>query len=220
MRHARTSATSFPGFTRVILAAFLIAVAVGCAGKGPILIEGVEYKAPEGLTAGQANTIVAVSPFRDMRESKASVIGQRKIRDAVSNDLVVQGNAADMVDGAIRASLKARGIQSRNAAAWDLNEASIKAENSDILVGGEIKALWIDVISEPLSVNYKAVVQLRVSTADVKDGKVLRTLNLSSSQERKDVVYSDYTVQDVLVAALSSAIDQLLNDEEFKKNIH
>ena len=54
----------------------------------------------------------------------------------------------------------------------------------------------------------------------MKDGKVLRTLNLSTSQERKDVVYSDYTVQEVLVAALSSAIDQLLNDEEFKKTIH
>ena len=198
----------------------LLALSAGCAEKGPILIEGIAYKAPEGVTAGKGSTVIAVSPFRDVRQTKSSVIGQRQIREYIANDLVVQGTAADIVSGAVHEALTVRGIQSKHSTDWDLAETSISAEGADILVGGEIKTLWIEVHSQPVNVKYKAVVQLRVSAADAKDKKILRTLNLSSSLEREDVVYSDYTVQEILAAALSSAIDQLLNDEEFKKNIH
>lgn len=198
---------------------FLPGFMAGCAEKGPILIDGITYQAPEGLTAGRGIVMVAVSSFRDLREAKPSVIGQRQIRDYISNDLVVQGTAADMVAGALTEALRARGIRSGAAATWDLSESTINAEGADIVVGGEIKALWIEVLSQPFKVKYKSIAQLRVSVADVKEKKVLRTVNLSSSLEQEQVSYSDYTVQDLFGKTLSSAVDQLLNDEELKKKI-
>ncbi|MDH4163070.1 MAG: hypothetical protein OEW15_10330 [Nitrospirota bacterium] len=203
----------------LVILSMLLALTAGCAEKGPILIEGITYQTPEGAAAGKGNTVAAVSTFRDLREVQPSVIGKRQIGNDISNDLVVQGTAADMVTGMIREALKVRGIEARSAAAWDLSDASINAEGADILVGGEIKALRVEVISQPFKVRYKAMVQLRVSAADVKERKVLRTLNLSSSLEQENVSYSDYIVQEMLSEALSSSINQLLSDEEIKNRI-
>lgn len=211
------SLLSFVFCVRLLL---LILLLSGCAGKGPILIEGVTYQAPGGVPAGVGHITVAVSSFHDLRDRKPEVIGQRQIRDSISNDLVVSGTVADAVAQTIRKALSIRGIQSRTAPGWELTESTIKTEGVDILVGGEIRALWIDVVSRPFKVTYKAVVKLRVSAADVREKKILRTLNLNSTLEQEVVSYSDYTVQDMLSEALSSAVDQLLNDDELKKKIH
>jgi hypothetical protein len=44
-------------------------------------------------------------------------------------------------------------------------------------------------------------------------------VNLNSALEREDVVYSIYTVQATLSEALTSAMNQLLADEEVKKRL-
>jgi len=221
MRNVRSKSTpSLLSFVFCVRLLLLILLLSGCAGKGPILIEGVTYQAPGGVPAGVGHITVAVSSFHDLRDRKPEVIGQRQIRDSISNDLVVSGTVADAVAQTIRKALSIRGIQSRTAPGWELTESTIKAEGVDILVGGEIRALWIDVVSRPFKVTYKAVVKLRVSAADVREKKILRTLNLNSTLEQEVVSYSDYTVQDMLSEALSSAVDQLLNDDELKKKIH
>lgn len=221
MRNVRSKSTpSLLSFVFCVRLLLLILLLSGCAGKGPILIEGVTYQAPGGVPAGVGHITVAVSSFHDLRDRKPEVIGQRQIRDSISNDLVVSGTVADAVAQTIRKALSIRGIQSRTAPGWELTESTIKTEGVDILVGGEIRALWIDVVSRPFKVTYKAVVKLRVSAADVREKKILRTLNLNSTLEQEVVSYSDYTVQDMLSEALSSAVDQLLNDDELKKKIH
>ncbi len=200
--------------------AVLLAVVSGCAEKGPILIEGIKYQPPEGVTATTTPTIVAVSPFRDQRDKPPATIGLRQVRDLFSNDLVIQVTTTDLVSAAISDALAVRGIGVKTATVWDLGEASIKAEGADVLIGGEIKTLWVDVTTQPFQVKYRANVHLRVQTADVKTGKIVRTLNLNSSLEREDISYSDALVQEMLAETLSSAINQLLNDDEVKKVIH
>ncbi len=199
----------------VLLAAFLS----GCAQKGPVLLDNIKYQAPEGLAAGAPKLIVGVSPFKDDRGKTFSVLGKRTIPDYMENDLVVQGAVADLVTAGLKDALKARGIMVKDAPAWDMNAESIKSSGIDILIGGEIKTLWVEAVSQPLNAKVNAVVQLRVSAADAAEKKIIRTLVLNSKLERKDVSFSFELVEDAVSEALSSALNQLLNDEEFKKKI-
>jgi len=199
----------------VLLAAFLS----GCAQKGPVLLDNIRYQAPEGLVAGAPKLIVGVSPFKDDRGKTLSVLGKRTIPDYMENDLVVQGTVADLVTAGLKDALKARGIMVKDAPAWDMNAESIRSSGIDILIGGEIKTLWVEAVSKPLNAKVNAVVQLRVSAADAAEKKIIRTLVLNSKLERQDVSFSFELVEGAVSEALSSALNQLLNDEEFKKKI-
>jgi hypothetical protein len=201
------------------IAVLLSALLSGCAQKGPVLLDNIRYQAPEGLAAGAPKLVVGVSPFRDDRGKTFSVLGKRTIPDYVENDLVVQGTVADLVTAGLKDALKARGIMVKDAPAWDMNAESIRTSGIDILIGGEIKTLWVEAVSQTLNFKVNAVVLLRVSAADVAEKKIIRTLVLNSKLERQDVAFSFESVKGAVSEALSSALDQLLNDDEFKKKI-
>lgn len=200
--------------------AALLALASGCAEKGPVLLGNIVYQAPANTVAGTSKTVVGVSPFKDLRGASASILGKRIIRNDIENDLVVQGTVADLVTAAFLEALKARGITVKAAPAWDLKAETVAGSGFDILIGGEIKALWIDVNSQPFNVKQQALVQLRVSAAGLADKMVFKTLNMSSKMDRQDVAFSFDTVEGLLSETVSAAIDQLLQDDEFKKKIH
>jgi hypothetical protein len=202
----------------VVLAGALLSLSA-CAEKGPVLLEGVKYQVPEGTATGTTNVVVGVSPFKDEREKTTSILGKRTIRDSVENDLVVQGTVADLVTAALKDALKARGVTVKDAPAWDLSTETIKANGASIVIGGEIKTLWVDVVSQPLNVKTSAAVQLRVFAADGAEKKIFRTLVLNSKVERQDLAFSFDTTAGALSEALSSALNQLLKDDEFKKKI-
>jgi len=203
----------------VILSVVTIGLLSACAEKGPVLIEGIKYQAPEALVPGVTKIVVGIAPFKDDRGKTVSVLGKRTIRNYIENDLVVQGTVADLVTSELRDALKARGITVKDASAWDMNTETIKADGMTILIGGEIKTFWVEVVSQPLNVKTTAEVRLRVSAADAAEKKIFRTLVLSSKMERQDVAFSYETVSAALSEALSSALEQLLKDDEFKKKL-
>ena len=190
-----------------------------CAEKGPVLLEGITYQAPEMQVVGVPKIVVGIAPFKDDRGKTVSVVGKRTISNYVENDLVVQGTAADLVTTAAKDALKSRGIMLKDAPAWDMSAETVKTDGMNILIGGEIKTLWVEVVSQPLNVKTVAEVQLRVSAADGSEKKIFRTLVLNSKVERQDVAFSYDAVAATLSEALSSALDQLLKDDEFKKKI-
>jgi hypothetical protein len=210
MRHSRV---------HISIAVLLAALLSGCAEKGPVLLDNIRYQAPEGTATGAPKAVVGVSPFKDDRGKTVSVLGKRTIRDYVENDLVVQGTVSDLVTAGLKDALKARGVTVKDAPTGDMNAETIKESGIDILIGGEIKALWVEVISQPLNVKVNAQVQLRVSAADAVEKKIFRTLVLNSKVERQDVAFSFGSVEGAVSEALSSALDQLLNDNEFTKKI-
>ncbi len=206
-------------FSKIVLAVAMLLLLVACAQKGPVLLEGVMYKAPEGTRAGTSKSVVGVMPFKDERGRAASVLGKRTIADDVENDLVVQGTVADLVSAGMKSALAARGVTAKDVPAGNLNAGTVMTNGANIIIGGEIKSLWVDVLSRPLNVKVSAEVQLRVSVADAADKKVFRTLLLNSKVERQDVAFSFDTVADAISEALTGAIDQLMKDDEFKKHI-
>ncbi len=207
---------------RTMLSVTMVSMLVfltGCAEKGPVLLD-IGYRAPEGIVAGTPKIVVGVAPFKDDRGKAATVLGKRVIvSTGLENDLVVQGTVADLAASRLKDALKARGITVKDVPAWDMTAENIKADGADIVIGGEIKALWVEAQSRLLNVVTKANVQLRVSAADAAEKKVFRALNLNSTLERQDIAFSFTQVENVLTEALSGALDQLLNDEEFKKKI-
>lgn len=205
---------------RVLLSVAMMGMLSACAEKGPMLLEGITYQAPEALVAGVQKIVVGIAPFKDDRGKTVSILGKRTISNYIENDLVVQGTTADLVTAAFKDALKSRGITVKDAPAWDLKAETVKGDGFDILVGGEIKTLWVEVVSQPLNVKTTAEVQLRVSAADVGENKIFRTLVLNSKMERQDVSFSLDSVAGAISEALSSALDQLMKDDEFKKKIH
>ena len=205
---------------RVILSILSIGMLSACAEKGPVLLGNIAYQPPVNAAAGGApKAVVGVSPFRDLRGTSVSVLGKRTIRNDIENDLVVQGTVADLVTAAFKDALMARGVTVKDAPAWDLKAETVAGDGFDILLGGEIKALWVEVASQPLNVKQQAVVQLRVSAADRTNKAVFKTLTMNSKLDRQDLAFSFDAVEGLLSEALSAAIDQLMKDEEFGKKI-
>ncbi|OGW33532.1 MAG: hypothetical protein A2X58_07865 [Nitrospirae bacterium GWC2_56_14] len=192
----------------------------GCAPKGPVLTD-FKYEQPKSAAGAAATVTVAVSPFKDDRAKIESVVGKRfNELNEQTTDLVVQGTVSMKVTEALKHALAARRIAARDAAAWDLTEAGIAAPaGADLLVGGEVKVLWVDATSQLANTKSKAEVQLRIVVADVAQKKIIRILNVSSKIERQNVANTAAFIERSLSEALTGAIDQLFADEELKSRL-
>lgn len=203
-----------------ILTALLLAVSFsGCARKGPILVD-FGYEAPTGAQEETSKVVVGIAPFKDDRGKTDSVAGKRfnSLNDQ-SNELVVQGRVSDKVTAGVKKAFEGRNIAVKNVPAWDLTEAGIAASGANLLIGGEIKTLWVESASTLASTKATAKVELRVIAADAADKKIIRALNVNSLIERQNVSFSAAFVQSVVTEAVSAAVNQLFNDEELKKRL-
>lgn len=184
----------------------------GCAKKGPVLVT-VATAAPEKKEAPAKKIVVGLSALKDIRDQKSSVLGTTTIPSGTAYDLVVQGTVADLVTKALKGALEARGVTVKDIEGWDLTAEGITAEGVDIVIGGQIKKLLAESKSEPFRTKINATVQLKCVVADGAEKKIIRKLTLNSRNAREDVLFSADKVGSTLGGALSSAIDQLLNDE-------
>ena len=203
-------------FTMLALAA--CSLFGGCAEKGPIPID-MRYISPAGMASPARKITVGVSAFKDERTKPLMVLGKRVYSDGQTDDFITTGTVAELVAAKLKDALTSRGITVKDVAGWDMTPEGIKPEGVDVLFGGEIKMLWVESESAVLNTKLVSEVKLRVAVADVKEKKIFRTLTLTSKLERTDFSFSLETVEDTLSHALSSAIDQLMNDEELKKKI-
>jgi len=207
---------------RLITICTMLAAAMllfGCARKGPVLVD-FAYVAPKGAPAAAPKATVAVSAFKDDRGKVASVVGKRFTElSEQTNDLVVQGTVVDRVNEALKTALTSRGFTEKDAPAWNLAEEAIPATGTDLLLGGEIKALWIETTASLAKITAKADVQLRIVVADPAQKKIVRVLNVNSKVERQAVTYSSAFVQKTVSEALTTAIDQVFLDTELKSRL-
>jgi hypothetical protein len=191
----------------------------GCVHKGPILV-GVSYKAPQGIAAEAPKVIVGVSPFKDDRGKSYSVAGKRfnALNDQV-NDLVVQGTVSDKVTTVLKDALAARGLKVKDVDAWDLTDAGIPADGVKLVISGEIKTLWAEATSTFANTKLNTTVALRIVVGDTEQKKIIRVLNVNSMIERQNVAFSAGFAQSTISEAVSSAINQIFNDEELKNRL-
>jgi hypothetical protein len=203
------------GIAVLLAAAFLSA----CAEKGPILVD-FSYQRPPQAGAEPTTVIVGAGPFKDDRGKSNSVVGRRysSLNDE-ANDLVVQGTVSDKVAAALRNALRERDITFNDVSAWDLTDAGIPSDSAKVIIGGEIKNLWVEATSSFANTTAKAKVELRVMIADTETKKIIRTLNVSSATERQAITFSPEFIDETLSEALSIAINQIFNDEDLKSRL-
>jgi len=203
----------------LLFAAVIAASALaGCAEKGPILL-APGYQAPAEKTAAVVKVFVEVSPFSDGRAHGASAIGKRQIPSGLENDFVVQGTVAELATKALKNALTVRNIAAIDAPAWDMTAEGMKTGGAALLLGGEIRTLWLESKASSFQTHVNASVQFRIVVGDGLEKKIVRTIDVSSKLDQ-DVLYSRERLENILSEALTSAIDQIFKDEELKKRLH
>ena len=203
----------------VVLSALAVLLLAGCAEKGPILLSNIGYQQPaEKKTAAEKKIVIGVSLFKDSRGLATSVLGTRTIPSGMRNDLVVQGTVAELVAAALKDALKARGLDVKDVPVWDLTAEGMKAEGVDYLFGGEIKVLRLESTGTILSTNLTALAQFRIVVGDPIEKKIIRTLDVNSKIEQQ-ILYSNERLEEALSEALTTALDQIFQDEVLKSRL-
>ena len=201
-----------------IFATMLVLLFVAaCAEKGPVLL-AIDYQAPVEK-AGIATTVsVGVSPFRDDRGEPASVLGKRTIPNGMQNDFVVRGTVAETATTIMKKAFAARGIAVKDLAGWDLTAEGMNASEADLFIGGEIKTLWLESKPSSMQTYLKASVQIKITVGDRLEKKIIRTLSVNSKLDQ-EILYSRERLETALSEALSSAVDQIFQDDALKKRL-
>jgi hypothetical protein len=201
----------------LVFASLTMTLLAGCAHKGPILTD-LLYEEPQKPVSETGRTAIGVSPFIDERGKTDSLVGRRfSSMDDEVNDLVVQGTVSEKVTAALKSSLKSHGIPVKNSTGWDLTEAGIPANGTKLIIGGEIRTLWVEALSSFASTKMTARVELRILVADAEQRKIVRTLNVSSMIERQGMTFSRGFARHTLSEALTAALDQMFKDDELKR---
>jgi len=199
----------------VLLVAALSPLIVGCAEKGPILLD-IAYQ-PSAAKATSVHTVyVGVSPLKDSRGQPPSVLGNRTVSSGLKNDLVTPGTVADLVTAMLKDAVRAHGMAVKNIASWDMTPEGMPADGYDLLIGGEIKSLWIDSVSIPFKTSLKTSVLLRIAIGDAAQRNMIRFIDVNSTMNQ-DVLYSSEKLSEALSESLSSALDQIFQDDIVKK---
>ncbi|HUI46667.1 MAG TPA: hypothetical protein VL122_11880 [Nitrospirota bacterium] len=203
------------------LAAFCLVafwLLAGCAEKGPVLLD-IAYQPPVKKTPVSSTVTIGVSLLRDERGLPPSVIGKQTVTSGLKNDLVIQGTVADLVTAGLKGAVRAHGMTAKEAASWDMTSEGMPADGYDLLIGGEIKSLWLDSESVPFKTSLKTSVRLKIVIGDAAEKKIIRVIDINSTIEQS-VLYSRKKLAAALSEALSAALDQIFQDDVLKKKIH
>jgi hypothetical protein len=205
--------------TMIVVVLALISLMACAVQKGPILV-GATYEVPQGLASSAHKVVMGLTTFQDVRGGKPSVVGVRETNTGqFENDLVVQDNIADLVTAAFGKALKARKMTVKDLPTWDLNIENMKTDDVDIVLGGTVTSLWTKVVTEPLKVTTHVDISVHAVLANARDKTVIRTLDMHGTYDRRDITFDPDRVGQAISSALSSMIDQFMNDPEFKKKV-
>jgi predicted small lipoprotein YifL len=198
------------------LAVFLLLA--GCAEKGPIFLD-IAYQPPAEKTLGSPAITIGVSPIKDVRGLAPSVLGKRTVASGLENDLVTRGTVADLVTARLKDAVKAHGMAVKDVAPWDMTPEGMPAGGYDLLLGGEIESLWLDSVSVPFKTSLKTSVRLKIVVGEAAEKKVIRIIKVNSKID-EDVLYSLEELNEMLSESLSSALEQIFQDDVLRKKIH
>jgi uncharacterized lipoprotein YajG len=205
-------------YLRLIVPVFILSVLLSaCAEKGPVLLT-IDYQAPAEKAALATTASFGVSPFRDERGEPVSVLGKRTIPSGMQNDFVVRGTVAATATAILKKAFAARGVAVKDIAGWDLTAEGMNAAGADILIGGEIRTLWLESRPSSMQTHMKASVQIKVTIGDRPEKKIIRTIDVNSKIDQ-EILYSQERLEAALSEALSSAMDQIFQDDELKKRL-
>jgi uncharacterized lipoprotein YajG len=136
----------------------------------------------------------------------------------MKSDYIVNGTVADTATAILKEAFIARGIAVKDVANWDLTAEGMNDAGADLLLGGEIKTLWLESKPSSMLTQLKASVQIKLTVGSRLEKKILRTIDVNSKLDQ-EILYSQERLESALAEALSSAVNQIFQDDEVKKRI-
>jgi len=176
------------------------------------------YLPSEGFAAatGRAgDTPITVAGFIDARKVEDTmVIGTVVLSDGKTIPILPkQLRPVETVTGGVRKCLSAEGYTlSTESPSWNLKSDSIDKGWGTLLIGGSIERLEIVCHKGGIKKTYRTEVKLTIIFADVKNAKILRTMEAAATSSLAHVSFSEEILGQQISEALSKAIRQVCSD--------
>jgi hypothetical protein len=192
-----------------------------CTGKSSVPLDVMyQYQPPEG-EAPRPRAVVEVRPFTDNRGKPSSIIGAKTSPDGLESDIVVSSTVSETVTRRLIEALRARGFTVIDAGSPVTSPDDAGWKRADIILGGEIRVLWVEAIALPESTSLKADVQLHISVVESVDKKKVRGFNVNRRLDRRNVeLSSTRSMEELLARAFSFTIDRIFEDQELRQSMY
>jgi hypothetical protein len=179
-----------------------------------------QYQPPEKETP-RPRAVVEVKPFTDSRDRPSSIIGAKTSPDGRESDIIVSSTVSETVTRRLKEALRARGFTVIDAGGPVTSPDDAGGERADIILGGEIRVLWVEAVALPESTSLRADVQLHISVTESVDKKKVRGFNVNRRLDRRNVdLSSTRSMEELLARAFSFTIDRIFEDEELRKSMY
>jgi hypothetical protein len=155
---------------------------------------------------------IVINTFNDDRE-KTDIAGAIYNRSGKKIEtLVTEENPADILETVLRDKLQKVGFNIVRTTGWNLKTDKIPGYlNADIIVGGRMKAFWVESKAGFLTATIHSKVVWDIVVADIRQKKIIVKGELSGSDTRKSLAHiSDYFWVD-LQTSISQSLTAAIN---------
>ena len=114
-----------------------------CAGARTFVVD-LTYVPQSPPVLKAEKTVVAIAPFMDKRDGKRDVGVRTKLDGSVDQFITAPDSVSEQVRKAVERYLRANGFQTVAISEWDFRPESLSGMEADLVVGGEVRRLWID----------------------------------------------------------------------------
>jgi uncharacterized lipoprotein YajG len=192
-----------------ILGSVVAAIVMGCAEKGPVLVS-IAYQPTGAVAVAKKKPVVRVGPIRDSRGTEASLVGKKTV-SGTSDGILIQRTVSELVTARLKDAFAARGFIVKGI----MDADAVPSGSLNLLAGGEIKTLWLESSSSRFVTTLHTTVQLKIMLANADEKRIIKTFDINRTIDRYRF-YSREKLEQELSQALSSALDQIFNDEAMR----
>jgi hypothetical protein len=133
----------------LVVFAFVIAA---CGAVDPLVLRSPEVDPSSSIALAALPQSVFVAPFRDLRPVRDRVGTAASVMSISRGPLVLEREPVAVVRDAVQSGIRARGHRIVEDAA-----------HATVVLGGEIKELWVDTYFQPIGAERVARVEVRLS---------------------------------------------------------
>ncbi|MDD5722742.1 MAG: hypothetical protein PHY29_03280 [Syntrophales bacterium] len=174
------------------------------------------YLPPETFATGTSESAsITVAGFIDARDIDDTMrIGTVVLSDGYTIPVLPKHlKPVDTVTDGIKKCLSAEGYSlSQENPAWNLQSDSIEKRWGTILIGGSIDRLEVVCHKDGIKKTYRTDVKLTIVFADVKNARIVRTMEAAATSSLVHVRFSEEIMGEQISKTLSKAIRQVCGD--------
>ena len=155
--------------------------------------------------------VVAIAPFRDKRDGKKDVGVRSKLDGSVDQFITTPDSVGERVRKAVERYLRANGFHTVTTTEWDFQPESMRGMEADMVVGGEIRRLWVSAESMVGRTVIQSDLEISIYLGMPQDKKVIQQ-KMEMSQEVTEIVFSPGQVENLLNEGVSEIIESVFEE--------